>query len=546
LENARRIADLTGRLDNEIPETLAQLGIPGLAVGICDSEKILWAAGFGTTEQDAGTAVTTSTRFSLQSTSKLFTATLILDAVEDGLVDLDEPISTYIPEFRVRSVFDERPEQLITLRHLLSHTAGLTHEAPIGSNFDFDADDFDEHCQSIFTTWLRFPVGHHHEYSNLGIDLAGYILQRLAGSDFRRHAEKTLFDPLGLTRSTFDARVFANDDERAVGHWTPFTAAGLPLPTAVPMVAAGGLYSCLDDVLRFVQFQLRGGEGLIASRLLTEQRTMQFPLPGQSLGHGLALYIDEWAPGVRVLHHGGSGFGFQVQLWWLPEHGFGGAVLTNSFDHNFQNELAARITEDLVDADRTLNGDRDRAADVPAPASDESDADRLLGEYVGRLDDRRLVRDGTRLEMHHRGAVQPVRLIGSQAIEVTGSRVERFVFTGDGDGEPRYLHSLRDGQTWYRNSVDTSSGLSPKPPPTGTYVATFQGIPLVWYRLDHDGEVPVIERVRVAGEASARGIRVRLRPISADLHLSAVGEVLDLSSANPRYANVELTEADDE
>jgi CubicO group peptidase (beta-lactamase class C family) len=125
VEHARRIDDLKRSLAAEIPEAMARLGLPGLAAGICDAETILWAAGFGTTDLRAVTPITTATRFSMQSTSKLFTATLILEAVQSGLVDLDEPISSYLPEFTVNSVFDEHAERLITLRHLLSHTGRL-------------------------------------------------------------------------------------------------------------------------------------------------------------------------------------------------------------------------------------------------------------------------------------------------------------------------------------------------------------------------------------------------------------------------------------
>lgn len=482
----------------------------------------------------------------MQSTSKLFTATLILKAVQSGLVDLDEPISTYLPEFTVRSVFDEKPERLITVRHLLSHTAGFTHDAPIGSNFDLNTDDFEQHCQSISNTWLRFPVGHHHEYSNLGIDLAGYILQRLTCKDFREHAKTTLLEPLGLTRSTFDAHVFESDEDRAVGHWRPFTRAGVPLPSAVPMVAAGGLYSCLDDALRFVQFQLRDGEGLIARDLLVEQRTMQFPLPGQRFGHGLAVYVDQWLPDVRVLHHGGSGFGYQVQLWWLPDHGLGGAVLTNSFDHSFQNELAAQITEGLAGVSGSVSRTTSQSSpesEAPTEGSAE-DESALLGEYVGRYyDDRRVEREGARLMMRHDGHVSGARVVGPRTIEVDGG--QEFLFSGERDGKPRYLHALRDGQTWYRNCADDSSG-SASALPTGTYVAHSMGVPLVWYRLDHDSISPVIERVRVAGEDGRSSVPVRLQPIGPGLFLSAVGEVLELSATGLRYSNIELTKAKDE
>jgi CubicO group peptidase (beta-lactamase class C family) len=194
-----------------IPDALARLDIPGLAVGVCDRNGILWSAGFGSTEQLGGTPITSHTRFSVQSTSKLITAGVVLTTVGRGLVDLDEPIIRYLPDFRVNSSFDDDPARLITLRHLLSHTAGFTHEAPVGSNYDLGTDDFDEHCRSIYDTWLRFPVGHHFEYSNLGIDLAAFAVQHACGRPFARIVAEAYLAPIGASRATFDPAVIVDD-----------------------------------------------------------------------------------------------------------------------------------------------------------------------------------------------------------------------------------------------------------------------------------------------------------------------------------------------
>lgn len=140
-------------------------------------EKVLWTEGFGCTDRTCLTQVTQDTPFSIQSMSKSFTATAVLLAVQDGLLDLDAPISTYLPNFSINSIFDERPQDIITLRMLLSHTAGFTHEAPVGNNFDLEPGTWETHIASISDTWLKFPVGQGWSYANLGIDLAGYILE---------------------------------------------------------------------------------------------------------------------------------------------------------------------------------------------------------------------------------------------------------------------------------------------------------------------------------------------------------------------------------
>ncbi len=105
------------------------------------------------------------------------TAAAIMLAVQRGLLDLDKPIAAYLPDFTVNSRFEAKPQAKMTLRHLLSHRAGFTHEAPIGNNDDLSFPSFEAHVRSISDTWLRFPVGDRFRYSNLGVDLAGFILQ---------------------------------------------------------------------------------------------------------------------------------------------------------------------------------------------------------------------------------------------------------------------------------------------------------------------------------------------------------------------------------
>ena len=176
---------------------MAEQGIPGLAVALVDKDQPLWVEGFGHLDGQGSAPVNADTIFSVQSMSKLFTATAVMQAVAAGRLDLDEPITTYLPGFTVHSAFEEHPERKITLRMLLSHTAGFTHEAPVGNNNELDPGDFDAHVRSISDTWLRFPVGTGYAYSNLGIDLAGYILERVEGMPFSEVMRESLLEPLG-------------------------------------------------------------------------------------------------------------------------------------------------------------------------------------------------------------------------------------------------------------------------------------------------------------------------------------------------------------
>lgn len=344
------IADIVAKNRQEIPQLMAEQHIPGLAIAVVDDQGILWAEGFGFTDTGRRVPVTPNTMFNIESTSKVFTAAGVLLAVQDGLLDLDEPIITYLPDFTVNSIFEEHPERKITLRNLLSHTAGFTHEAPVGNNWDADATSFEAHIRSISDTWLRFPVSTGYAYSNLGIDLAGYILQKVSGQSFADYERDHLFQPLGMLNSSFDQAVILRNTNRAVGHLS-----GRPsITTAIAMVPAGGMYASARDMATFLQFQLNQGaaddQSVLSPALLDEMLTVQFPVRGHGTGCGLGVFRTVWYKGrnADLFYHGGFGWGFDSDLWWLPELKLGIVVLANASDQSIQGALSIPILTDLT------------------------------------------------------------------------------------------------------------------------------------------------------------------------------------------------------
>jgi len=326
-----------------IPARMKEHHIPGLSIAVVDRDGILWSAGFGRTGRGSQ-PVTPETLFSIQSMSKTFTATAVMMAVQDGLVDLDTPITNYLPTFTVKSRWEENPQEKITLRHLLSHTAGFAHEAPVGNNLDTRYGSFEEHVLSIQDTWLKFPVGQRYSYSNLGIDLAGYILQVKSGMPFAEYMKMKVFEPLGMRTSSMDYDFVEQYPNRARGHM-PFVA---EVPVAIPMVAAGGVYTSAAELSRFVQFHLnRGtidGRRLLYPKLIDTMYTSSDIAKGYGLGIGIGTKHDSY-----LLNHNGGGFGFLTTMFWYPEYGIGCVVLTNSTSHDEQNaKIAHEILDELI------------------------------------------------------------------------------------------------------------------------------------------------------------------------------------------------------
>ena len=444
---------VVARYRASIPEMMAQRGVPGLAVALVDRDRALWVQGFGYRDRAGGARVAADTMFSVQSISKLFTATAVMQAVADGKVRLDEPIITYLPTFTVHSAFEKHPERKITLRMLLSHTAGFTHEAPLGNNYNLDPGTFDAHVRSISDTWLRFPVGTGYAYSNLGIDLAGFILERVEGKPFAQVMRDSLLEPLGMEHSSFQRSVIRASPNRAVGHATPYPSP----PMYEPMTAAGGLYTTARDLARFLRFEL--ADGSIDDRVVLDRhqmrtmRTVVFPHPGAPAGYGLGVQRhrwNRWDQRPDLFEHGGGGFGWLAELWWSPQLQLGIAVLTNSGDHSLEGDLALSILTDLVEQPGVYH---ERLVALPIRAETPDPA---LGfvRPTGMSDllARAALPPGGHQAARWAGYVGHYRAPVWNVIDPTRSRTAEFVLesgvpffrTSDDDGGPLVRHRLTE------------------------------------------------------------------------------------------------------
>jgi len=326
------------------PKKMAEDKVPGVSLALVDRDGILWAAGFGYTDYNRKTPVTTDTMFLICSMSKTITATAVMFAVQDGLLDLDVPIIEYFPQFTVNSRYEENPEKKITLRHLLSHTSGIAFEAPLGNGREPSYVSLEKHVLSVSDTWLRHKVGERYSYSGFGYDLVAYILQVQSGQPFAKYVEEKVFTPLNMPNCTLDTEFIRNHPNRAVGHMQYVKQ--IPLAMDVPWVGAGSVYASARGLARFVQFFLnRGkvdGQIILDESLITSMYTPS--LPNKDYGLGLDIYPNTE---IYILGHGGGGVGFGSVMIWLPEYEIGGVFLFN-FDQYGWASGCSDIFSDLI------------------------------------------------------------------------------------------------------------------------------------------------------------------------------------------------------
>jgi CubicO group peptidase (beta-lactamase class C family) len=332
---------------------MAEDRVPGLSLALVDRDGILWAAGFGYTDYDLKTPVTTDTMFAICSISKAVTATAAMIAVQDGLVKLDVPIIEYWPQFTVNSRSEENLEKKITLRHLLSHTSGIARDAPVGNAREPSYGTLEEHVLSVCDTWLRHKVGERYSYSNLGYDLVAYIVQVQSGQPFAKYVEDKVFTPLNMTYCSLDPEFIRNHSNRAVGHM-PYVKQ-LPLLIDVSLGGSGSVYANARGMAKFVQFFLNGGK-VDGREILDESLITSMPTPSiRSKDYGLGIHVLH-IDGNYWLGHGGGGVGFITGMYWFPEYGFGSVLLVNSetLKHSFNAVITDLIDENLVQKDESF------------------------------------------------------------------------------------------------------------------------------------------------------------------------------------------------
>lgn len=387
-----------------IIDALRSEGVEGTSVCLIERGKVAWVEGFGTTGGHEPVTVDEQTIFSIQSTSKNFTAVGVLLAVQEGLLDLDVPITRYLPTFKVNSRFEPNPQDRITLRLLLSHRAGFTHEAPVGNNYEPGTAGFAAHVRSISDTWLRYPVGERYRYSNLGFDLAGFILQEKTGVPYAEWLRKQLFEPLGMHDSTADAKVYTARRNRTVGHEKGYDS----VPAITPLVASGGVYTSARDMARFAVFHLAGGsvDGKPVLSPALWQEMHGFGLGGD---YGLGVIRNDLRYGdtpVRVLSHKGGGFGFGCVFIYCPEAQLAWAAMFNrpvSAPYRFGRKLVDGLLTARFGAKAPRLNVSDIASIQPTPALKR----KIAGNYVGRNlvatihdADKGLQLDADALELH--------------------------------------------------------------------------------------------------------------------------------------------------
>lgn len=379
----------TGELDPELREGLgaavasafAEAPVGGAVVGIVSGDHPVWSTTYGFADLESRRPVDGDTVFRAASITKTFTATAVVQLRDAGALRFDDPLTSHLPEFGAASN-PFGPIEDVTLLRLLTHTSGLPVEAPQFDWFDDRYPDTGAIVGALDGLALVVAPDDRIKYSNLGYQLLGEVVSRVAGMPYADAIERRITAPLGMLDTTFDPTALGA--RTATGYDARVFSDDLPRAEARPKgtISDGGLWTTLGDLGRWASFQLEGDDAvLLPASLALMHRPRRVADPTWRRAVGLGWYLHRTDAGVRVGHSGGT-FGFVSRITIDPAARLGVVILANG-----DAPLAPLADEllDLVAGDPHLRGagsggsaSVDRPLPIPVPPGVRP----LLGLYA--------------------------------------------------------------------------------------------------------------------------------------------------------------------
>ncbi len=367
-----------------IRKEMKQQDVTGLSIALVDDQRVVWAQGFGYADEANKISATPETVYRAGSISKLLTATAVMQLAEQGKMDIDKPLKTYLPEFSIKSRFTDAGP--ITPRSIMTHHSGLPSELLKGM-WTKSPEPFENDVKLLKNEYVAYPPNYVFSYSNIAVTILGHALEKVSGHDFSTQLTASLLQPLGMSHSKFDmapdhtplaAKAYRNGKE----------ADELPLG----IVPAGGLNSTVLDLSRFMEMVFAGGKSgerqIIKPETLAEMlhpQNADVPLDldfriglGWFLGNLDGMDTKKTGP---VAQHDGATLYHRSQLIVLPEQKLGVVVLANSAT---AGDVVSKVaTEALKLAFETKSGIRQ--PEKPQSAVEEGSlSQEALQAYEGR------------------------------------------------------------------------------------------------------------------------------------------------------------------
>lgn len=332
----------TAQLDSLLTRAWASNAAPGLAIAVVEGDRIAWQGTRGWADREERRPVTEDTRFYIASTTKALTATAAASLAARGALDLEMPLSRALPHARFHPAIHADSIRVVDL---LTHTHGISTDGPVSTRIAYTGDYSYEDLYRGLATQGPAEGGRAFEYSNLGYDLAGIVLDPSRKGGWKRVVEREVLEPLGMT-STTAYRSKLKEEHIAVPYAvTPDGFGRIRLAKEdANMGPAGGMFSTAGDLARLVRAELNGGLGGVTTQ------TQRFRVPQsrkrdsiEDFGWGLGWDLGTF-DGDTLVHRFGTFPGYACHVSFMPTRRIGVVVLVNN------DRLGMGLADVLADA----------------------------------------------------------------------------------------------------------------------------------------------------------------------------------------------------
>ncbi len=351
-------------LDQGMNQLLKNGKIRGLTLVIVNGEKTEYIKGYGFADAAGETPVGADTVFRIGSISKVFTAISAQQLVEAGVLDIQQPLTTYLPGFSIQpNPSNTGTASDITPWHILTHSSGLP-SSFFHTHYSQMPPTLNEYTAQFSDEYLAQTPGEYFSYSNTGMTILGDLIEHLSGQGFKQYTDNNIFMPLEMTSTSFEPNSTMLNKLSNNFVWNGTTASFEVRPhTAVAETPAGNLYSNAKDMAKFMKALLRessgavnpGEEKLLASAswqaMFSQQNSASVVDQLTGLKFGLGWFLEDHYAGA-VVEHGGDVSGFHSHMMLIPEQNLGVFI---SFNTN--SALPAKFIADFV-MDLTLQNVR--------------------------------------------------------------------------------------------------------------------------------------------------------------------------------------------
>lgn len=351
-------------LDSTLSQLFALDLAPGMAVAVVRDTQVIYAKGLGWADVEAQRPVTPETIFYIASTTKSFTGLAAAMLDEQGRIDLDAPLSRYLPTAKLQEPLDA---DSITLRALLSHTHGISNDGPIVLRTAYTGEHTNDQLIALLAAHGPARNGRAYEYGNIGYNIAGLALDVALRESWRDVLQRMIFGPLGMgSTSAYVSRV-PQDRLAQPYRWEPTGFARAPYGKAdANMQAAGGLVSSATDMARWLETHINGGmldgRRVVSAGAIAETHRRQAAFSANPRGLSANGYGFGWQIATlgadTILTHGGGFTGFSTSMSFMPQRRVGVVVMTNaSGTGSALADLAARAVYMRLVSGRTFSAD---------------------------------------------------------------------------------------------------------------------------------------------------------------------------------------------